>query len=53
METWWVGNEVTTGDLAGGEWRQQWRLRGWGFEMTVETRPRGNGDDSGDLVGGE
>ena len=42
-----MGNEVTTGDLAGGEWRQQWRLRGWGFEVTVETRPRGNGDDSG------
>ena len=48
-----MGIEVTTGDLAGGEWRQQWRLRGGGFEVTVETWPRGNGDDSGDLVGGE
>ena len=48
-----MGNEVTTGDLAVGEWRQHWRLRGWVFEVTVETRSRGNGDDSGDLVGGE
>ena len=29
------------------------RLRGWGFEMALETWPSGNGDDSGDLAAGD
>ena len=37
-----MGSEVNTRDVAGGKWRRQWRLSGWG-----------NGGDSGDLAVGE
>ena len=42
-----MGNEVTTADLVSTVVSTPHLLRGWGFEVTVETRPRGNGDDSG------
>ena len=43
-----MGSKVNTGDLAGGELRRQWRLRGWGVRLTLETEQEGSEDDSGD-----
>ena len=48
-----MGSKVNTGDLAGGEWRRNWRLRGWGVRLALETWQVGSEDDSGDLGAGE
>ena len=53
-----MGSKVNTKDVAGGKWRRQWRLSGWGveiwgFEMTVETKWVGSKVNSRDVAGGE
>ena len=52
METWRLGTEDNNGDLVAGEWRQQWRLGGWGVETTLGTWCLDTEDDNGDLAAG-
>ena len=53
LETWRVLSVDDVGDLATVEWRQCFRLGGWGVEMMLETWQMCSGDDVGDLAAGD